>query len=468
MVKRIFILTLAAAILLGCAGCGKAVPEESTAGTGTETSGGATETAKVDLGGYEFTLVNGGRAGVWYAEPSTDEQQAASDIVNGLAKEYNFAIEDRNAGYGSVTLVTPFIAAGAAGEKFADFIYCEQNGWGDAALKGYLKRLDTAEVKAAGLDVTDGSVFDQNLINAVRIGGGVYSFDICGKYRSAQIGQVLAFNKTLVAGAGYPAEAIYQAVREGVWTWDVFADICRAGSKVGEYRDYLSYEETANWIYGVSRLDSFAAITAMGGTAVRYENGKYVSDISSFAFVSACNRWKGIFSDSNVYRKFPKTSTVVSIFYDGRALFHTFENLETVKEHCGFAYGIVPYPTWSSIDGYRSVVSYCSALCMQEANAEWKKACFVMEKIAGALGSPGAGFACLEKYVCDAESVEMIREYILPGLYVVPTSYAEGAMDVYTLLQNDILAGMGVLDAAGKHKEAFDAAVEEAFRGVNK
>ena len=153
-------------------------------------------------------------------------------------------------------------------------------------------------------------------------------------------------------------------------------------------------------------------------------------------------------------------------FYDSQALFGLIDNLGYFV-HCPFEYGIVPLPAGNTLTGYRSPPWAYRAFCMQEANGDWEKSCFILGKAAEAFGDVNAGIESLYKYVQDAESKEMIREYILPGLYL---SIAEISSDKTVSLFNSYYVAMydGDRTLAAQYAKQHVAAVAEAFKLFDK
>ena len=239
--KKAVLYSLTFLMLFSCIACGRTkTPEESTTtseSTSTTTTTQPTETTKVDLGGYEFSILTKKNGFPWYSQPLNEEQQEYMDIWHTLEAEYRFKVSITQ--FEQMDTLDTYALSGV---KAADVMYGSTDFFVAPLLGKYLKQLDTPEVREAGLDLSDGKIFEQNLINAVRIDDEAYFFNFCGEYFEAQIGHFAAFNKALCASAGYPAEVIYKAVRDHAWTWDVFLDVCRAGmvydGASGEYSVY--------------------------------------------------------------------------------------------------------------------------------------------------------------------------------------------------------------------------------------
>jgi hypothetical protein len=68
----------------------------------------------------------------------------------------------------------------------------------------------------------------------------------------------------------------------------------------------------------------------------------------------------------------------------------------------------------------------------------------------------------------DAASLEMVREYIQPNMKVELTSMNLDVRVAWNTFYNDAVSGMGAAGAVKRNAEAFDAAVDEAFKLFNK
>ena len=90
--------------------------------------------------------------------------------------------------------------------------------------------VDTDEVRATGLDVTDPEMVDTVFTGATKVNGHIWGLSWSGKYFAQYWGHAIAFNKRIVEEAGYKSDDIYQAVRDFKWDWDMFVEIAKAVS----------------------------------------------------------------------------------------------------------------------------------------------------------------------------------------------------------------------------------------------
>jgi len=478
-VKKYRILALILAVLMVAAlfaGCGKKEdPEETTDTTTTSESTTTTTpeettestTEKIDLQGYNFMWINGGRNYVYFAEPSNADQQGIMDLIWAIEDEYNCVFSDTNFGYSNNGLTTPFFTAAMAGDKFADVIFGEQSCWGAAILQGYARRLDTDEVRATGMDVLDSTQFNSYVTNAAKIDEQVYVTYINGEFFGQQIGHVFCFNKALCATAGYSSDMIYQSVRDFTWTWDVLIDISLAG---------CVYNDETGWydVMGCGHVFAQSAFPAMCNDPIIYQDGKYINGMNTVSFIAAYNTLHTrVFADPRVHYTDPTGGKLGNAarrqaFYDGKAMFGTFFEMNLTYDNCSFDYGIVPYPHGASSSQYAVNMLYLRAAFVQTANQDWETTCFLFSEVGKALNDEQAGIDKLCFYVRDAESVEMFTDYILPNMTSTLMSFNQSVQDEWTAIQTDIDTGVGsVMQVLEAHKATFETLVAGAFATFN-
>ena len=158
---------------------------------------------------------------------------------------------------------------------------------------------------------------------------------------------VLFFNKQLLRDA--MAEDLYQLTREGVWTVDKMAEICR-----GIYSDVNGdSQKDGNDRYGyVSESDALNALYAQFDVRPTEpgENGIPKLSIDEGKMVSVLEKMTGIFNSPDAYAASDANSGALpEIFTQNRALFYagaldtarSFRELET-------DFGILPFPKWNA------------------------------------------------------------------------------------------------------------------------
>jgi len=473
--RKTRILALVLAVLMVAvlfAGCGKKPPVESS--TTTEPSQSTTDstpeptTTKLDFEGYTFTFVNGADSderGFYYPEPANANQQGVWDTISELAETYNFKIADNPVGLKAINDL--FQQHGLAGTSMGDFCASEQRGWGTAAANGYLRRLDTDEVRATGMDVLNPDQFCPYIVNACKLDDSVYGVLVSGEYQIVDNGDFFAFNKNLLVEAGYKVEDLYQAVRDYQWTWDVFLDMCKAAAKKNE--------ETGLWdVCGVSKVFGQSFLYSMCDGPVYYKDGKYVSGFTDVQYVSSLNMLVDrIIMDGDVMAcKNGQVGVGLGnsagreTFYNQAALFGIV-SLSNLNNNCDFAYGIVPFPRGSFRDEYVSTLLYAGVFTLQTATQTWEKSCAIFALMGDALQDADAGVALAESYMRDAESVEMFREYIQPNMRMELSTANQITYDAWGAFFDDV-APMGVRPALEKHVPLFQAAIDNAWKNFNK
>jgi len=474
--KKVILYFLTLFLLVSCIGCGCTdEPEESTTEITTKSVNTTSEivTTNTDLSRYILTLNAGVRdAGLYYDNPSAAGEQEIMEVWETLMEAYEFTIE-------TVTMgdYDDFRAACAAGQKAADILSFSAWYICRSVLSGYLMRLDIEEVRATGLNVMDSQMVDLYYTEATKLDNKVFSLKFTNSNRPVGVGYVCIFNKKLAADAGYPAEVIYQSVRDGVWTWDVFADICKAAAIYD--KENCVYE-----VWGCDVTNSSAMLQSMGEPIIRYERGKYVSGINRLSFVSAYNKMLSMLGDSDIYHRYDYgdlgSAAYSSRFLNGETVFiiKTYTRNETVlnfptTETCNFEFGIVPLPIGGSASGYMTDTEP-SGTCIQAVNADWEKVCFLLAEFSKLYNDSEAGLEVLRNLLCDAESYEMIREYVLPNqvcagllqaseenMRSIASAFISSAKTEYNEIQN-------IISAAMEYSEQFSAAVDEVFKGFNK
>ena len=382
----------------------------TTVATTTE----ATTTLPTDLtfDGYEFVIA--GERG--FALNTFFVTRAKNALENRLLRAYE-ALEDE------LDIVITFmdtiydtaLANALAGKATGDFIHYRHQYWIPLAIKGYIQPLNTDAVKAAGLDVSDPEQVDIYQTNPSRQvdGENVWAFAVSGEYFSAPWGHGLAFNKKLCENAGYPAEDIYQMVRDHAWTWDKFEEVCRAVSDRSTGIDGYSMltndtvEITSN--VAINRLDA---------------DGRWETNIDSEEFIRAAKWVNRIFYDRDVSVEAnlemgsgdPRMN-----FYAGRQGFRVLwcGDFGFYSGKCNTSmdddYGYVPFPMGPDATEYSHNLADLYGFCLETANKNVETSAYIMGRFASLLNDPEQYAVFARGFMRDDESVEMIMDYMLPN-----------------------------------------------------
>jgi len=388
-------------------------PTES-ATTTTEATTAATTTLPTDLtfDGYEFIIV--GERG--FALNTFFVTRATNALENRLLRAYE-GLEDE------LDIVITFmdtiydtaLANALAGKATGDFIHYRHQYWIPLAVKGYIQPLNTDAIKAAGLDVSDPEQVDiyQTNVSKRLDGENVWAFTVSGEYFFSPWGHGLAFNKELCKNAGYPAEDIYQMVRDHAWTWDKFEEICRA----------VSDPDKGNYGYATLTNDtveiaSNVAINSIGA------DGRWTSNIDSEEFIRAAKWLVRIVWDREVCAEFPielSGGYPPNDFYRGNQGFKIlwsgdfgFEDGKCTTA-MGDDYGYVPFPMGPDATEYSHVIGDHYGFCLETANKNAETSAYIMGKFASLLNDPDQYAVHARGFMRDEESVEMIMDYMLPN-----------------------------------------------------
>ena len=229
MSKKIRLLALALAVLMIVpmifAGCSKddkkpdtttPAPQQTTTAPSTNGSEATEPTAdpnKIDLEGYEFHLATNSYGGLTYNDKNTHYGTA---IYDELVDIYTTIEADLNCTIVAEPVTNDMetvLAACVGGIKVADFINGRQSTWIPLAMMNGLRPLET--MIDAGLDLYNENNFNQVYTKMTEIDGHIWATDMTGKFDNVALGHYYAFNKELCEAAGYPADTLFQAVRDG-------------------------------------------------------------------------------------------------------------------------------------------------------------------------------------------------------------------------------------------------------------
>lgn len=460
------IAAMTLALFAGCNGSGGGNPADTTASAPVETTAAATSASetekqttaeqttaetKPDFGGYEFTI-SGYREGVYSDTPQNKKAQDINAIYNNIESEYNCTIS-----FIPETSKDNVITSSIANECIADFLFASQKTWAVAAVAGVLRPLDTNEVKAAGLDISDPDVANQDLIKIGTFLGSSYILPFENSM-FVQFAHVVVFNKELCASAGYTADSIFSAVRNFQWDWNMFFEIAAA---VSEDRDGDGTYE----IQGLCKIRDGSVVSSNGYVMVSYDEttGKYFSAIARPEFQKAAEIWTNLYSNPDVY--FEPTDDWLSMV-QGTAAFGMFPatdfGSEGLNSRMERDYGILPIPKGPDIEKYSPLLDELFAFFMQQTNANWETSCKIMNLIARELNDPDGAKVLISEFCRDdQDSIDVLYNYVYP--------YSKMRMDkLYNFCKHDDLRSdifeLGVATACEKWGPLAQAAVDEFFK----
>ncbi len=388
----------------------KSTPRATTTAATTEAT---TPPTDMTFDGYEFIIAGerGHSVGTFFVTSATNSMtNQLIRTYEALEDELDIVITFADAGYDTV------VANAVANKATGDFVSFRHQYWIPLAVKGYIKPLNTDKIKAAGLDVSDPEQVDIHMTNASKQldGENVWAFSVSGRYFSAPWGHALAFNKRLCAEAGYPAEDIYQMVRDHSWTWDKFEEICRAVS------------DSENNIYGYRMLTNDTVEIASNIPINSLGNdGKWRTNTDTEAFKTAVDWVIKIWNDPDVTTDWLWdglwSGDLRDVFYRGNVGFIPLwcGDFGYAYGKCNTAmaddYGYIPFPMGPDATEYSHVISDLYGFSLETANRNVDTSAYIMGRFASALNDPEEYATFARGFMRDDESVEMILEYLLPN-----------------------------------------------------
>ena len=436
MRKRIRILSLVLAILMFVpavlAGCSNGSEPDVTEATTpspvssdasdpvSDSSGNETTAApnKIDLEGYEFVLNTTHRSGLATNEAANGNADTAlygelMDIYAQIESDLNCVIVADSYDNSAESLMT----AAVGGVKSQDFICCRQSTWIPLAMMGGIRSLNS--MIDAGLDLYNENNFNQVYTLMSEVEGNIYALDMTGVHVSTALGHFYAFNKELCENAGYPAETLFQAVRDGEWDYDMFLEIAR---KVAKDTD----GDGVNDIWGVALDTDGNEVWTNGAKMIYYDEAqdKWLANLQDPQLMPALQFMYDISQNDvqiPVYGNTVGRGDRRTMFYQGGAAFAGLYGGNISGDECremagNGKLGCLPLPKGPNADGYiMNMVDLDSFVCLG-SNQDWEKSA----KIINAIGAAVTDFDAykeqqLEYLAGDEESVEMLFDYALPN-----------------------------------------------------
>jgi ABC-type glycerol-3-phosphate transport system substrate-binding protein len=357
-----------------------------------------------------------------------------------------------------------------SGTKVADFYRVRQSTWIPVSVMGGLWPLDSEDMLNAGLDLFNEDNFHQYYTKMTELNGHIWACNISGKYDQMAFGHVYAFNKRLVSEAGYDPDALYQAVRDGKWDYDMFLEIAR---KVSEDTD----GDGVNDIWGVALDCDGNEIWSNGTGPILQEEGtgRWYAELSDPKLIKSLEFMNHISGDPQV--QIPLEGEAVpgrggrrDIFYEGRAAFAglygpnfgdggTFRMTDDV--------GLLPIPKGPDVDHYMVNMVDVDTFVCPTSNKDWENSAKIMNEIGMHLHDMDEFREfILESLRGDEQAMEMLFDYLLPNALM---NIAKCSYDMYQLTRYDmydkIYKGlMTPAQAAESYEAAIQAELDKVFR----
>ena len=368
---------------------------------------------KIDLDGYEFrlgTTWHDGLSTVGNSTEGTALYDELMDIYAEIESELNCTIVAE----GNTVESADLIAAAVGGTKLGDFITQKQNVWIPLAMMNGIRPLD--EMVDAGLDLYNDNVFNQYFTQITNLNGHTWALDVIGKFSGAPLGHFYAFNKELTESVGYPAETIYQAVRDGKWNYAMMLEI--AGKITRDSDNDGNYD-----IYGIALDTDGNEVWTNGTGPIVYKDGKWVANLTDPQLMPALDF---MYALSQPEMTIPVIGDTASRgqrrtnFYEGRAGFAglyggDFGNTQLLEMAGNGKFGAVPIPKGPNADHYIMNYVDVSYFVCQTANTDWEKSAKVMNALGARLTDWDAYKDAMLQKMNDEEAIEMIFDYAVPN-----------------------------------------------------
>lgn len=292
----------------------------------------------VDLGGYEFTVVDSG-GGRWSREnPGTPYGDAWVQILDEVESLYNCKITATDISSNDVfTVVQPEIAAGG---KYADIICSTQ--WASGYFLGANLYMDLNELNVNwknewwNQDILDKSTYG----GKTYLAGGSFIFDTSYTW-------VLYYNEAIWQELKLPDP--YELVNSGKWTQDLFRDYCL---RACEDRDGSGVMDSVDDRWGVSAPTSDfcnAWYFALGGAYFRTDDKGRVrlacNNSDAYAKIDAMQTM--VRDDKSVLIDAGTVEERFKQFMDGGSLFAAYVPGVSYLKEMEDDWGVMPLPKWN-------------------------------------------------------------------------------------------------------------------------
>lgn len=469
---------MVAALFAGCAGD---KPEETTAASGTEATTAASGTeettvAPTDLKGYVFEF---GRPGNEYLQPH--DRRTLGKKVSEELEEYYRNIEDTY--HCTIKFVDVYndndhiIQSVMSETKHCDFVRLRHNKWIPLAVGNYIRPLDGEEMLAAGLDINDNECFYQHYthLSDFVINGEMHTWglDVSGKYDRFAFGHTYAFNKNLLANAGYKTEDVFKLVYDKKWTYDKFMEIAKAVTK-----DEDNDGEPEIWGVALDCSGSEAWTNGTGPVVFDETTKKWMANTTDTKFIKAIEFMASLYSEkvcppkgvegalSNGDRR--------TMFYSGKAGFAGLFGPQfgddgkpngTAHMDADNRPGLLPMPMGPDVNEYK--MNFVDVdLFVMPTFKNWESGAFIMAKIADAVHDDEEYFEYLrwDALLGCEDSFKVLTEYLLP-YGTVNMAKAGGNMSDHVIneIYNKVVIGESAIERGEAMEQTIQAELDSIF-----
>lgn len=348
--------------------CGQSEKEPVGIPRDTESVTETTETAETETayalpegeyGGYAFTVLVTGNTESGWDKNDFAAGEVTGELMNDAVYARNVALEDRY----NIKLRNEKQYENAGGTKgegkgyqnIMKQVLAGDTAYDAAAIAGYdactlVLQQYLAELSAMPhVDLTQ-PWWDQNAVADMRLNGKTYftTGDISTAINDCTI--AVFFNQQVAADNGITE--LYDAVRDGSWTFDMLA--ARAGEVASDLNGDGKYD--ANDRFGTITWDDtvMAAVNATGVKCASVdENGALSLTLYDEKVVGMLEKYCDLVLDKTVSYNYQRVSydisTPVSMFQNGQSLFFMqLMNLASSLRDMEADFGILPFPKYTS------------------------------------------------------------------------------------------------------------------------
>lgn len=340
-----------------------------------------------DMGGAVFSImIDEGTSGMddFIAEEET------GDLLNDAVYRRNSVIEERfnitldayiNGYAGTfVKNLNTFISAGDSTVDVAMGMNNISTGITALVYDGYF--VDWNELEY--VDVTQ-PWWDENIIRDLSFGGKIYT--MTGDFNPSTLGntRILLFNKNMLSSLDmeYP----YEKVLDGTWTYDVFAEMIKAGlSDVNG--DGVYDADNDRWGYVGWQYDIGESVyIGLGGTyATKDANNMPVLNLNTDRSIDILDKMLALFADgAGAWQNAVEWGKDMTAFAEGRAMFansrlYLLNNFRDMTDD----FGIIPHPKYDvSQENYsQSVDAVCTLAYIPMTNEDLRATSIILEAMA--------------------------------------------------------------------------------------
>jgi hypothetical protein len=353
-------------------------PTDTVSETNSEGSSAASSEPEIiqDLGGYKFTW-----ATIWswanYPEQGASEYgDKRLESYERIQKQYNCVIESTT--LNAVTFNTDLAMAVASGDKYYDFFQVDYPRY--QAIYKSLKDLSSV----SSIDVND-KKYIETATRFFSQEGEVHA--LCYDYQRMPLGYLLFYNKTLIEAN--QLDDPYTLVKDGEWTFDKFAEICKGLTK--------STSGGAINQWGFSGVDWNAAsielpfVYSNGGKVIKKNDAdRWVYAMLDNEAQEALNYLHQLIyvdktlvssSGNDLFAGLNEWLAGKAGFFIGTADYLYSIGGENSKIREDIEWGIVPMPVGPSADDFLLMATDGLGWAMMETNPDFEKAAIIFDAI---------------------------------------------------------------------------------------